>query len=897
MATVYDPENQRITTSDSDYLKKITGVGPGGAADDILGRERAAASGGQAAKGDTPGPSSGKKANAKSRADLQYGEKDSPFKPSNNGDSGKKSGGTKTTIKGRARKAYVAAALIASLMGGGVGAGIAGEASGPLQVIHIAQTVGGDHFGVGDDQSDTRIMHLWRLARNVKAGTPERANLGRIGNKIADAADVRLNASGLQRIKPEGFFGFFNGYAFDPARLKGGIFDTMNAYDRGEGFGDFMKKNFGFDVKAIPDSGGKYVVGADQFKGFKFNRFTRSVIAGSGAPRFSWIGTRFMGERARVTWKPIWADLNNFGPRSIDALTKAWTQRRDARIRAGAAAPSPNVTRGAPDEDGDGKPDTNEDGTEKPPSEESEKGKSELDKLLQDSAAATDGGDAEAALKEKITAKLKVSAGILTVFEYVCLLLYIFQKIEFQRFKNVQLPSMRVGVEFLSLAGTYQSGQTLAQNGKVIANASKSMLQQLNLYGERLYDKQKKNGVMQAESIALNHGHRGGVATPEGLKLGSKDSFLYKMFNFIVAGGTTVTQALVSTCHVITNQVFGFVVSAILIATGIAKIAGVVVGYALSYTVLPVIVDLIVQLFSGREVASKGLAGATWGSTIDVGLAYAANDRELSNAAQELPDVVYSEMRNNTIAYDKQVFQSKSLAYRLFDNDDPKSLISQFVDQQTPDASANMARYAGSFLNIGRTFTSLFGSQLQLMTGKADAAALPYNYGFPMFGFSQADMDSAEFQDPYTNAENAAQMLEAANQKALAEAGEEVADAAAASADNDLVKKIKTCTGDDAVRRVDDKGEWYWSIGPPVADQIPTYEAYDRGYPEGQTDVYNCQDQSADYRSIRSFVAYSKDMNSEYCYDGADKDPDTVQSCTDAGFAAALVENDTAQQL
>src|SRR6185312_15914522 len=94
-------------------------------------------------------------------------------------------------------------------------------------------------------------------------------------------------------------------------------------------------------------------------------------------------------------------------------------------------------------------------------------------------------------------------------------------------------------------------------------------------------------------------------------------------------------------------------------------------------------------------------------------------------------------------------FDGHNLAYKLFSPYDKDSALSKIIDKSKPGFSNNMASIGSLFLNFGQVFSS-FGN---ILSHKALAnPANSYDYGFPEYGFSAAELADPRFENPFDNA-------------------------------------------------------------------------------------------------------------------------------------------------
>ncbi len=185
-------------------------------------------------------------------------------------------------------------------------------------------------------------------------------------------------------------------------------------------------------------------------------------------------------------------------------------------------------------------------------------------------------------------------------------------------------------------------------------------------------------------------------------------------------------------------------------------------------------------------------------------------------------------------------FQQKSFFARTFDIHDYRSLASRTIDNSNFNATQTVASLANSFSSIGSLFSSMLNIFSPQLFAANDGGA--YDFGFPRYGFTQADLDNPLTEDPYKNAEKAVKILKS---------------------DDDYVDRAKDCFG---VTFDEDNG---WKVdlvdnpeGDPEKDVLPNTAKYHEA---------NCGDTSDKWLIIRLFIFDSRTMEAYACYEGVDE--------------------------
>jgi hypothetical protein len=149
----------------------------------------------------------------------------------------------------------------------------------------------------------------------------------------------------------------------------------------------------------------------------------------------------------------------------------------------------------------------------------------------------------------------------------------------------------------------------------------------------------------------------------------------------------------------------------------------------------------------------------------------------------------------------------------------------------------------------------------QVFTPRAQAAAGGYDYGFPIYGFSEQEMDSPLVQNPYDNACHVTGCSDRSITGFLANNGSLTAQG------QSYIDRAKDCFG--VLIAPDSSGDWDVSSSPDSSDLPNPYG--------GGKYSSECDDNSSNWLRLRFFILDTETMNSMSCYAGND------QACTDIG--------------
>jgi hypothetical protein len=267
------------------------------------------------------------------------------------------------------------------------------------------------------------------------------------------------------------------------------------------------------------------------------------------------------------------------------------------------------------------------------------------------------------------------------------------------------------------------------------------------------------------------------------------------------------------------------------------------------------IVGLVPQLINDTPVL-KDVSGVFKGNIMAFASEDLANDFYRKSGGAELSNQATTEIdRQETIA-DQKDFESKSFLARTFDVNDYRSLTSRVVDNTDLDSSHMATAITNNLLSLGSLPSKLLG----VFTSKAGAADSngAYRFGFPKYGFSKQDLNNPLMENPYDNAEKAAQLL---------------------TTHPDFIDRAESCFG-----VVISQGDHGWQVdvknnpeGDPELDVIPSTAKYISA---------DCAQKSNDWLRIRLFIFDSRTMEAYACYD------DDNEACVAAGIDSTVTADD-----
>ena len=255
------------------------------------------------------------------------------------------------------------------------------------------------------------------------------------------------------------------------------------------------------------------------------------------------------------------------------------------------------------------------------------------------------------------------------------------------------------------------------------------------------------------------------------------------------------------------------------------------------------------------------------GTQANYGARLAASEINVSRGGKQLSDQEANENDAISRVVALQEFKSKSLAYRLFNPYDPKTAAAKLFDVPDPQITGNIAKVSDSIFGVGKMFAAI----PSLLSGTARAAApLPYDYGFPEFGFSAAEIDNDATYNPYENAKIVASSLDSNT-----------------SAVPFLNERVKNCFGVNLVKssvRTENDVVDAWGVSHVGTDEAPKpYDQREDGYKKN-----DCASSEIGWLRIRMFIYDTTTMDALSCFVEDDE-----QSCANVGFTQTASSGST----
>lgn len=724
----------------------------------------------------------------------------------------------------------------ASLLGifgtsAGVGATVfLGFYSGPFQFIHLSQILSTSHFGHMQMNSKTRmgriLIDMFRQASspgerlaNTRLNTLEYLYKNRTLSNLADKGlTPKLTKEGL-----------FEGFEVDPTNPNSPFYNDYAARrstlptraDAIRATTDAVQKSFGDSLTVTSDGESIFVQGEN---GIISDSGIKALAGALSSGDHPFMDSFWYFVRIRTLGK--WT-LAGFHPLlKLDAKT---TAAKNALVAKWWQGLKDLVSKGAEPSSADGAALQEKDAHGNVTTEALTGGEGAIDEVAAESVL----------LNPKAAFALK-GAGIAgTGVVVVCTLKAVNDNIGIIRYFQVIAPMIRIAMTYIPVGNQFQSGRDVD-------------LDEAGVLSQNLVSRDKTGAITsdwsEAAPIQAETGGSGGIDMDQSVKDTFQGSPPFLAW--------TESAPVKSLCHPAVQLAFG----AIGLATAII-VPEVSVLSALAQTVAFAGLSVAATNFMSHLLAGAAVnlnaTGAQLGNDMDYGARLAANANAIPYGGVALTGAESARLAAAEQAQNTQQFQSQSLAYRLFNLYDYRSLASQTVDQIGISSPQDVVAKIG---NIPDIIGSLFRVPSQILSATVHAAPTPYNYPFPEYGFSLQDMDSSLIQDPAENAAVVGTIL----------------DKAVANNDQTYIDKALDCFGVDITKGADG-----WDAIPTTASST---DGQDRTfgvnpYDDAHYNTSNCiSSGDTNWLRIRFWIFDTATIEGYTCFYGDDV------SCANSGF-------------
>jgi len=675
--------------------------------------------------------------------------------------------------------------------------------SGPLELMHISQLLTGFHMQDQEDAADNRMSKFYRFMRG--GGDFGETRLGYLASKYNKTMTADLDRMGLKQQFGAG------------KQFTGFTIDRKNERWKGMSDAEIQKNLEARGIKGITIEDRTVKISANGF--FQQRKATKWLVKEMGYKGISSaMRARVLRAYGWVTWSPLKA-LDRKVLDKTSKQYKAYKEAREQRIKQGTGP-------GTVDQRNGYKETTNEDGeTTRTPEG------ADTQPLMDEASGSSDG--AKNVLGQLMDSNSVKAFNLAALAQAIaCIFRAIAQEIGTIRYVQVVQPLMRIGMEAVTTGSQVEAGNLSNDTEDVTMNATSVAVasQVLHEYSE---DGKLQSTWADAESIRAEEGKTGGVGPDEAIQGISKG-----VPKWLKWAEESYLEPVCSTAATVITGIVGFALGAI---TGPVS---TIIGGIASYIIGPKVIDAAAGYLSGDAIKADA-AGAQWGNYANYGTRLSANAMAMQTGGTALTDTEVAELSAERKAADAEEFSEQSLAYRVFNATDHRTLAAQVVDNSVAVQPRNIASTVGSlFTNLGSVvkLPSLFFT-------KAEAATGNYDYGFAKYGFSEADQNDPTVEDPYANAEEVEKIL---------------ADPAKGPG---YIDRAKKCFGLEIVQDGAGTGDWQVYPVKSVSEPDKFLNAY-----SGDKEVYDweaCRSESdKDWLRVRFYILDVGTFEGFACYKG-----------------------------
>ena len=642
-----------------------------------------------------------------------------------------KPGGDSTAYSAKeallSRVKSVAEGLVANrkvVAGGSVCGGIIGLillvsaviSSGPFESIHFAQILSKFHLSKNENFSDDRTSKILIYALQGKTA---RGRLGDTANKVADIFEKRIvNKTGLSPVYTK-LTGQFIGYEIVDDNmafraLEGATGKNRATLERIAGKGaDFSKVNELKDRQAVVGINGKSLDGNVRILDLKNvstgDRRTMTRVVGrltNTNKTASFVSSRLLAKRGDVDFHPLKNVLRKSKEKIGDYVQRRINERNE-RIRTGEI-----VSPGGVSADSTG---TNPDGTPRIDPVDQQAVNDTNQFISKIKGATAEGLDA-------IKASVEVAKGPAIVVGVLCAVKGVSSSVDEYKYAN-QMQLLRFGASFITLGSQAMAGKGLN-------------LDELGAVHANMYDPARGLGWESAKSIQAEEGmaQTGPDISPDAKpSLPGDNPFILKAVDAIPVLGTV--------CGAITA------IGQLPIVKQVSAASSAITDKAINTLLKPTgytissLVKGAIGLIAGRAIDLNS-KGPDLGSLANYGVRVMANDQAISKGGRELTNAEVASLNSDALPE-----PPRSVAERYLNPYLATSLAGKLVDKVPYSMSsfgASVSRLPAILSTLPATFFGAFNT-------KALAANTPYDYGFPLYGYSKDEQSDARFEDPYKN--------------------------------------------------------------------------------------------------------------------------------------------------
>ena len=652
--------------------------------------------------------------------DADYsGSKNSPESQNDQSDGG---GLYKPSSKGKAsswrsrimtRKNATGAGALGLGIGGMIW--IASIASGPAQIIQMAQLLNRVHFGNDQTATESRIGRMFEFFRT--GNDPSKRNVGYMMEQVTGRYIDKLKSEGitLSFEEPNGRLSRrLQGLTLD---LETDVGKKAASQMRAEGF------NIGEDgfVNLRRDGENKIIETRQRKKALyaSVDLRDKGVVASA-------IQKRLLALRAGVNFHPY----TNAKRTAIENLSDWRDSRRAER--------SEEMKEGVDTTDGrrlEGQDDVDDDGnaTENPGNNETANAGNE---------AIDDAVDIDTR-KSRLQFAGKLAGSAAAVVSAMCVARDVGNDIPKYQHENIVLPSIRMAMLPITAGSQIMTGQDIN-------------LDEVGVLADDFYDDAAGTSVWGAAAMQATKGEEvtGPDAKAKPSDVGDKPLLFDILDNIPGLSQTCGVSNAIGNIPII-KQVTGVIDD--LTGYGIDAALGLA-GWSMDE-----LMNSLVAFLSG-DVVDTLAQGSDLGNIIAIGARLAGNESCIAKGCTALSPAESGALREYQQEMHTIEQRQKPMLARIFDPYDADSLFGSLVVQNQNLASFNSSIV--SFASLPSKLPSLFGNSLSALNPRASAATTPgYDFGVDSYGFDVGELESEDYEDPYKNAEFVEGRLDDLNNK------------------------------------------------------------------------------------------------------------------------------------
>lgn len=715
----------------------------------------------------------------------------------------------------RRKQTTIATGMTGIIVGGFLGLSSV-YVSGPFQFIHIFQLLEHTHLADQQDAGNDQMGKLYRWLRS--GGDIGETRIGYLGSKMKDTMLGQLKDAGFEP-NYEGKT-TFSGFTIDTTDEN----SPFHGMDQPQVEAALAEKGITSDVATISTSSDESITisANDGFlNGFSnkstLNKFLVSQMDESAIPDA--IRARVLAKYGFIDWHPLQVLKSNVNGTVDQAALSAWEKVREKFLNTGQEGVDINTT-GAEEQETDAN------------------GKTTTTPLAGTDATPTSSQAADTLKAIRSSGSFKIAGGLAAAVGLVCAIKAVNDNIGNIRYAQDIQPLIRMGTEAITVGSQIMNGTD------VDVNEVNSLAQQFNDSSGKNWSDSK---TFQADAGEPTTGDDIDPAVSASL---SETPPGWLSWVDTVPGLSGLCSGVGSALTGIASFTLG-----VFSGEAVSTVVGAVVG---ALAAGPAISGLS-HLIAGDAVNVLA-SGPAWGNDVNYGTRLWSNAQTVQDGGTALSTAQVSILNTQQDTMSRQSFESKSIAYRLFSPDDYRSLLSQAMNSTTPSVQQNVNNIASSFLSIGQKLASL---PLTLFSSLAHAdPTTTYNYPFPQFGFSEADLNNPLVQDPYANADVVQNLLDNNNK----------------NGEPDYIAEAATCFNVNITKTPGDDGNSYWDVIPGASSDPGALNIYTNTYTSD-----NCTDPPGfdpnNWLRLRFFIFDTGIMEGYACEQGVDN-----QSCMNDGF-------------